>query len=240
MTRVLGLMLLAGIGGTAALGADDPAPPRSPPRSPRVALQAFGDLIGAWRGTGTASAAAGKKDDFWSETIRWEWQFKGDDAWLKVAFEKSKHFTGGELRYLPEKDEYSLTVRTPAKETQTFTGPLKERVLTLQREQDGEVQRLVFTLLHAGERYLYRYEVRPMGKALFATKFKVGATKEGIVFAAGDGKPECVVSGGLGTMPVSYMGKTFYVCCSGCRDEFNENPAKYVAEYEAKKAKKKQ
>ena len=25
---------------------------------------------------------------------------------------------------------------------------------------------------------------------------------------------------------------------SGCRTEFNENPAKYVAEYEAKKAKK--
>jgi YHS domain-containing protein len=49
-----------------------------------------------------------------------------------------------------------------------------------------------------------------------------------------------VVSGGKGTMPVSYKGKTYYVCCSGCRDEFKENPEKYIAEYEAKlKAKKK-
>ena len=55
----------------------------------------------------------------------------------------------------------------------------------------------------------------------------------------GDGKPECIVSGGAGTMAVSYMGKTYYVCCSGCRSEFNESPAKYVKEYEEKKAKKK-
>jgi YHS domain-containing protein len=34
------------------------------------------------------------------------------------------------------------------------------------------------------------------------------------------------------------MGKTYYVCCSGCRTEFNESPAKYVAEFEARKAKK--
>src|SRR5205814_3634563 len=135
--------------------------------------------------------------------------------------------TGGELRYVPDKDHYTLTLLTPAKDKYTFTGSLKERVLTLSREENGEQQRLVFTLLHEGERYLYRYEVKPAGKALFAQKYKVGATKEGIQFAGGDGKPECIVSGGLGTMPVSYMGKTYYVCCSGCRAEFNENPAKY-------------
>ena len=50
--------------------------------------------------------------------------------------------------------------------------------------------------------------------------YQVGATKEGVPFAGGDGKPECVVSGGLGTMPVMYKGKTYYVCCSGCRDAF--------------------
>jgi len=30
-------------------------------------------------------------------------------------------------------------------------------------------------------------------------------------------------------MTVSYQGKTFPVCCSGCRDEFNENPEKYAS-----------
>jgi hypothetical protein len=231
MSRVLGLLLIAGLGATASPGADDP-----PAKTPREALQGLGDLVGSWRGTGTASGPAGTKD-FWTEAIAWEWQFKGKDAWLKVAFDKSKHFTGGELRYQPEKDEYTLTVRTPLKDTLTYTGTLKDRVLTLERKQDDEVHRLVFTLLHP-ERYLYRYEVRPAGKVLFARKYQVGATREGIQFAAGDGRPECVVSGGLGTIPVMYQGKTYYVCCSGCRDEFKESPAKYVAEFEAKKAKK--
>jgi hypothetical protein len=234
MTRTLAVIVVLGIATTSAMVAGPP----TPPRSPREALQPLGDLIGSWRGTGTPTAPPGAKAPFWTETIAWEWQFKGKDAWLKVHFDKSKNFTDGELRWLPEKDLYALTVETPAKEKLTFTGPLnKERVLTLEREQDGEVQRLVFTLLHP-ERYLYRYDVRPAGKALFARKYQVGATKEGVAFAGGDGKPECVVSGGLGTIPVMYQGKTYYVCCSGCRSEFFESPAKYIAEYEARKAKK--
>jgi YHS domain-containing protein len=39
-------------------------------------------------------------------------------------------------------------------------------------------------------------------------------------------------------MAVTYQGKTYYVCCSGCRSEFNESPQKYIDEYNAKKAKK--
>ena len=237
MMRLVGLVLVSGIVTGSVLFATPPDP-----RTPKEALQAFGDLIGTWRGTGTPTAAPGAKAEFWTETIAWEWKFKGDDAWLKCTFEKSKNFTGGELHYLPEKDEYSLILRTPAKETLTFTGTFKDKdtgkVLTVEREENGEVQRFVFTFLHP-ERYLYKYEVRPAGKALFSKKYQVGATKEGVAFATGDGKPECIVSGGLGTIPVSYMGKTYYVCCSGCRDEFNASPAKYVKEFEEKQAKAK-
>lgn len=42
---------------------------------------------------------------------------------------------------------------------------------------------------------------------------------------------ECVVTGGLGTMPVTFEGQTYYVCCTGCRDYFNDGPAKVLAEY---------
>jgi YHS domain-containing protein len=27
---------------------------------------------------------------------------------------------------------------------------------------------------------------------------------------------------------VSYMGKSYFVCCSGCKEEFDANPKKYV------------
>ena len=68
-------------------------------------------------------------------------------------------------------------------------------------------------------------------------KAEVGYTREGVTFGveAGGKKPQCVVTGGLGTMAVTYMGTTYYVCCSGCRDAFNENPAKIIAEYMKKK-----
>lgn len=209
------------------------------PRPAKEALQPFNDLIGSWKGTGLP---AGNREEalrnFWTESIAWQWQFKGKDAWLKVDFAKSKNFTTGTLRYDADKDRFVLTVQTPAKKTLTFAGPLTKRVLMLERTDGGESQRLVFTLLHPN-RYLYRYDVRPAGKTLFRKQYQVGATKEGVAFATGDGQPECIVSGGLGTMRVTYRGQTYYVCCGGCRDEFNADPAKYVREYEAKQKAKK-
>jgi hypothetical protein len=215
--------------------------PAKAKRAPKQALQELQDLIGSWKGTGVPSGTRDEKQKgFWTETVSWEWQFKDKDAWFKVAFDKSKHFTGGDLRYLPDKDVYQLTLATPNKESLIYTGQVKDRILTLEREDDKkkETHRLVINMLHE-ERFLYRGEIRREGKTLFTRLYQVGATKEGVQFAAGDGRPECIVSGGLGTMAVSYMGKTYYVCCSGCRTEFNAEPLKYINEYEAKKNKKK-
>jgi hypothetical protein len=234
-TRI-GLAALLGLVMSAPVPAAD-APVR---RAPREALKAFNDLIGTWRGTGTPEGRLEEKQKgFWVESLTWSWQFKGDDAWLTVVIDKGKHFTRGELRYLADKDAYQLTLTTPDKESLAFTGKLDDGRLTLTREDDKtkQGQRLVVNLLHAN-RYVYRYEVRPQGKTLFARQYEVGCTKEGVDFATGDGKPECIVSGGLGKITVSYKGQTYYVCCSGCADAFKEEPEKYIKEYEAKKKKK--
>jgi hypothetical protein len=216
-----------------AAGAD------APKKTAKEALQPFNDFIGSWRGTGVPEGTRQQKQaGFWSEGVTWEWQFKGRDAWLKVVFDKGKHFADGELRYLPDKDEYRLKLRTAAKDELEFSGPFRDKRLTLERADDkrAERQRLVLTPLHAN-RFLYAYEVKPDDRPAFTRVYQVGATKEGVPFAAGDGKPECVVSGGLGTIKVTYMGQTYYVCCGGCRDAFNEEPAKYVEEFEEKRKK---
>jgi hypothetical protein len=211
----------------------------TPPRRPKDALQVFNDLIGTWRGTGQPEGTkAEKQRGFWTETLTWEWQFKGDDAWLTVAFDKGKYFTQGELHYLPAKGQYELKVQTPAKETLTFAGPFGDGRLTLDRtDEKGETQRLVVTLLHHN-RFLYRYEVKPPERPQFVKVYQVGATKEGVPFADGEAGPECIVSGGLGTIKVTYKGETYYVCCSGCRRAFQDEPEKYIKEYQEKKAKK--
>jgi YHS domain len=209
-------------------------------KTPKEALQEFNDLIGSWRGTGDPSQGSReeKQKNFWTESISWGWQFKGDDVWLKMAIDKGKYYTGGELRYVADKDLYRLTMKTPTKETVTFEGSLNNRRLILERTDEGmkENQRLVFSLLHFN-RHLYRYEVKTPQQTAYTPVYQVGATKEGVAFAGKDDKPECVVSGGLGTIQVSYKGKTFYVCCSGCRDAFQDEPEKYIKEFEARKAK---
>lgn len=207
--------------------------------SVKEALQSFNVLVGSWKGTGTPE---GTKEEraagTWTETIAWSWQFKDDDAWLTATFDKGKHFTKGELRYTPEKDQprFTFTTTAPDKSTSTYVGTLKDKVLTLERT-DGpasEAQRLVITMLHFN-RYLYREETRPAGTTVAFTKlYQVGATKEGVPFADVPKGPECIVSGGLGTIKVSYKGKDYWVCCTGCRDAFKEDPEKYIKEAEAK------
>jgi len=215
-------------------------PPAQPP-TPKDALQPFNVLVGSWKGSGVPE---GTRDEraagAWSETITWIWKFKNSDSWLAVTFEKGKHFSRGELRYTPEPNNstplYTLTLTAPDKSTSRFVGTLKDKVLTLDRADApaGEHQRLVISLLHHN-RYLYRFESRPAGSAVaFSRHYQVGATKEGVPFADVPKGPECVVSGGLGTIKVTYKGKEYWVCCTGCRDEFKADPEKYLKEAQAR------
>jgi hypothetical protein len=218
--------------------------------SPKEALHPFNVLVGSWRGSGSPEGTREERAaGAWDETIAWSWKFKDQNAWLAVTFTKGKHFTKGELRYTPDKDtkdappRFTLTLTGTDKSTATFVGELtnKGKVLTLTRVGGpaGEEQRLVFSLLHHN-RHLYRFETRPAGtKVAFTKQYQVGATKEGVAFADVPKGPECIVSGGLGTIKVSYKGKDYWVCCSGCRDEFKADPEKYIKEAEAKAKEKK-
>lgn len=210
------------------------------PATAKDALKPFNLFVGTWKGTGVPDTASGKAKEFWSEAIAWEWHFKGDDVWLTATFDKSPHFKTADLRYVLDKKLFTLDVTTTDKQSRTFQGTLaagkgKEQVLTLERADDAAktTERLVFTLLHSN-RYLYRLDTKPTAAASFARQFQVGATKDGESFADVPKGPECVVSGGAGTIRVSHGGKTYYVCCSGCRDAFKDEPEKYVKEHEAK------
>jgi hypothetical protein len=85
-------------------------------------------------------------------------------------------------------------------------------------------------------RFNFYFARKPDGRTLFNKDYVVAYNKEGESLGAKEKKNECVVSGGVGTMAVSYKGTTYYVCCSGCKDAFMENPEKYIKEYEARKA----
>src|SRR5438876_1118592 len=126
------------------------------PRTAKEALQPFNDLIGSWKATCTPEGTAAERQaGFWTERVAWEWQFKGGDSWLKFTISGGKHYTGGELHYLPAGDEYRLTLQPVSGPALTFTGKLAGKKLALDRADDAaqEAQRLTITLLHHN-RYL--------------------------------------------------------------------------------------
>jgi hypothetical protein len=214
-------------------------------KTPREALKAFNELVGPWRGVGepATGTVADKQKGFWKEGISWGWKIKGDDAWLVLEVTNGKHFKGGELRYLADKDQFQLSMfPKDGGANWVFLGQIddKGRNLIVDRSDEarGEDQRITINLV--GEiRFVYRFDRKKSNVKFYTRDYLVAATKEGESLGAADKKPECVVTGGLGTSQVSYKGETFYVCCTGCRDAFNENPEKYIKEFKEKKAKEK-
>jgi hypothetical protein len=202
----------------------------------KEALQALQDFIGTWNGNGTSEK---DRSTIWKEKVNWSWRFKGKDAWLVMSFPQGKHFKRGEMRYLPDKERYQLTLEDKEGKKQAFQGQLKKSKLVLERKnaESKETQRIAMNIAGGGVRMVYAYYVKPENRTLYYKRFQVDFTKEGESFATAAKKIECVVTGGLGTMPVSYNGVTYYVCCSGCRDAFYENPEKIIKEHLARKKK---
>lgn len=211
----------------------------SPPLSEKDALKPLNPIVAAWKVTGSTDA---REKVFWTERVDVSWQFK-DGVRLVFDFEKGKHFAKWEVRYHPETKSYRLTATTASNETVQYSAKLstsktKLPVLTAERTlpDTKQVERLVVTQLH-DNRFLYRLETRPATGVSFTRRYQAGATKEGEDFASVGRGPECVVSGGQAKIAVTHQGKTYYVCCTGCRDAFKDDPDKFVKEYEAKQKK---
>jgi hypothetical protein len=205
-------------------------------KTAKQALQELNDYIGGWKGSGASDRDS---QAIWKEHADWSWRFKGDDAWLVLKLDPGRHYKGGEMRYLPDREVYQLTMWNKDDKKEVFEGKLKKGRLTLTRKAaDGATQQLQLNLAGGGIRFVYTYSIKPAGRTFFSRQYQVGFTKEGETFAAAERKVECIVTGGLGKIPVTYQGVTYYVCCTGCRDAFNENPEKYVREYKARKKEK--
>jgi hypothetical protein len=211
--------------------------------SPKAALQTLNEFIGGWKGNGAPATAKPASKDLWSETVSWGWRFKGDDVWLLMDVKDGKYWKSGELRFVPDKKKYQLTLTDKADKPQVFEGDFnpENATLTLERTDPStkETQQIKMNTTAEGVRFNFYFARKPDGRTLFTKDYAVAYNKEGESLGAKEKKNECVVSGGLGTMPVSYKGTTYYVCCSGCKDAFMENPEKYIKEYEARKAGKK-
>ncbi|MDA0838361.1 MAG: TRASH domain-containing protein [Planctomycetota bacterium] len=168
-----------------------------------------------------------RNEQFWQENVKWNWKLGEDEVAVTAIFENSKFFKSGSMTYDLVKKQYVFTAINLKDQKEVYRGEKVENKYLLKQERGRDS--LQFTLLHYN-RYLWN-------KAVGSRKVcDVGCTLPG-GFAREDTGPKCVVTQGLGTGTVEHEGKKYYICCSGCQDAFNKNPAKYVAEFNAKQEK---
>lgn len=237
-------VLLAMIPAFEVLHGDDTAvkSPLSPEHSRQAAkeaLEVFNPLVGGWRGVGQPQRNSNK--GAWTETGEWVWEIKKDVVGLRYNVTDGKQLATALLTYDPVKKIYTLDATLPDKSSRRYEGKLVENKLVLESKADdaGATHQLVLTRLNE-KRTLVLFQSRKGAQTQFARVAEVGYTREGTKLAEeGVDGPECVVTGGKGTMQVQHKGKTYYVCCTGCRDAFLDDPEGILAEYAERVAKRK-
>jgi hypothetical protein len=204
----------------------------APIATTKEAMQHVQLIVGEWRVTGMPREA---KREAWSEKASWGFKIEKDDYSLVLAVTDGAYWKSAALTFDLKKQVYVLHAMLAAGGERRYEGKYveKEKLLTLEEVADAwPRERAVFSLLRAN-RFLIDLETQAEKGKDWSTQVQLGCTKEGVPFVRGEG-PRCVVTGGAGSMPVTHAGKTYYVCCTGCRSFFNDNPEKTIAD--AKKA----
>lgn len=225
-----------------------------PPKFEEVvaALKPIQIMLGTWQGI--------IKNASKNEIHDWVWDLKSDPVFpaLVLSIPEGEFFTNARLTYDPRISKYLMTTTDEENVKRSFVGDFiaepknvpsedgktVERTFQLELTEDsgegrGTRYQYVFKQQH-NNRYLVDVK-RARGRAAFRLVDVIGSQREGVSFAKADddyGDKTCVISGGLGTSTVSHKGKTYYVCCSGCKAAFNDDPERWIARLEKQKAEK--
>ncbi len=193
-------------------------------------LKAYAGLVGDWRGTG--QVRRGSTRGAWRETAIWSWELSRKTAALDLKIENGKYLQSAKLRPRGKPGEFELEAVLADGMSRRFQGVVGDRG-TLTLVADGTVKeglaRITLTPLHE-TRFLLLLEARSAEGEGYQRLGEVGYTRQGVAFAAGDSYPVCIVTEGRGTIKVEYKGQTYWVCCSGCKALFDEDPEAILAE----------
>ena len=198
------------------------------------------DFVGEWRGVGQVRRGSTKGG--WIERSTWAWKISPDHASLKFISKKSHVFQRGELRSGGKPGLFLLNATASESGLTTqYKGQFDKQsrlVLTAEKPAKNMPARVTLRLVAKGNRLTTLYE-RQTASGRFLRLSEVGYTRRGSDFGKQASFVECVVSGGKGTIPVTFEGKTYYVCCGGCRDYFQSNAREVLREFRERKAQKK-
>ncbi|WP_197453535.1 hypothetical protein [Caulifigura coniformis] len=203
-----------------------------------AALQPLQPLLGKWRGITRKEVS-----DFKGiEVPEWIWDLRTDRAHPALVMSSPTGVYYRQLRLTGggEPDKFHLVATDAEGRERRMEGRLTEPVeqfqeggttvqskfkLQFEESGDGKDRWQLAIAQQNNDRYLVELSrIRPTGPQRIDT---IGHQREGTSVAKSDtdfGERKCIISGGLGTISVSYKGKTYWVCCTGCQAAFNEDP----------------
>ena len=204
-------------------------------------LESMQKLVGSWKGV--AQPKRGSSVGAWGETADWVWEFNQlkEPVGLRFTVEGNKYLNSALLTLNQQTGEFKLVQTLEDKSTREYAGKMEKNVieLTSAAKVTDVGYKIKITPL-SNVRLLVLYEQKLAGRIDYGRVVEVGYTRKGVKLAQeGQGGPICIVTGGEGTSAVTYQGKTYYVCCSGCKDAFTDDPEKFIKLAAERAAKKK-
>ncbi len=218
-------------------------------------LQPLQVLLGQWRGTTRREFESFKAVD----SHEWVWDLRTDPAQpaLILNSDKSPYLRKGRLTWDTQQQKFLLTAVDGEGKERSFAGEFTDppheitgsddklhRVYRLElNENSAEAQEAWQIAFVQQENNRYLLEVaRRRGKAAYARWDTVSTQREGTSFALSDtdyAEKTCIISEGLGTTEIVFKGRSYWVCCSGCKAAFDEEPEKWIARAAARAKEKK-
>jgi YHS domain-containing protein len=197
---------------------------QSAPATTKEALKPFQALVGTWRCTGQVKET---KQDPWTEAASWAYRIEKEDYRLVMTSADGVAWRRLELRYDLGKKAYFAEAIRPDGSTTSYCVIHRPKEKELQLDTPAKAwpaERATFSLLH-DNRFFITFERQAAEGRPWTAVSDLGCTKEGVPFVRGQG-PVCIITGGQGSIAVTYRGRTYYVCCNGCKAEFEADPEK--------------
>ena len=188
------------------------------------------------------------------EDLQWVWDWKTDRAQPALTMttkEDGEYFKSVRLTYLVEDEKFQMTLTDKEGKQRVLQGVFTEeptdkpgedkkqtpqRTFKLQLTEQGDAKDRWQVVMNQQDNNRYLLELSRLRGKNFVRFDTAASQREGTSFAVNDSdfkEKTCVISQGLGTIQVSHKGKSYWVCCSGCKAAFEEDPEKWIAKFEA-------
>ena len=193
------------------------------------------------------------------EDLQWVWDWKTDRAQPALTMttkEGGEYFKSARLTYLVEDEKFQMTLTDKEGKPRVLQGVFTEeptdkpgedkkqtpqRTFKLQLTETGDAKDRWQIVMNQQDNNRYLLELARLRGSRFVRFDTAASQREGTSFALDDSdfkEKTCVISQGLGTMQISHKGKSYWVCCTGCKAAFEEDPEKWIAKFEAMQEKK--